>query len=191
MLLNMAAIFNYQKSLLIESVINHQMTKPHIQEIKSDEVSYYKEFLRTGLLEDEDNFRLTLNDDLEAPFPTKGNEDSFTLGAYINNELAGVVSFERDGLNREKLRHKGILFRMYVSKRFRGQGIAKNLIEAVIEQAKTLQGIEQINLTVIKNNETAKALYSKVGFKTFGSEENAIKWKGRYFREEQMVLRLR
>ncbi len=133
---------------------------------------------------------MTAHDDLEAPFPTKDNEDSFTLGAYIDNDLAGVISFERDGINREKLRHKGILFRMYISKQFRGQGIAKSLIEVVVEKAKTIPGIEQINLTVIQNNETARALY-KAGFITFGSEVNAIKWKGRYFTEDQMVLHLR
>ncbi len=80
---------------------------------------------------------------------------------------------------------------MYVSKEFRGQGIAKKLIEVVVLRAKTIPGIEQINLTVIQNNETAKALYKKAGFVTFGSEVNAIKWKGRYFTEDQMVLHLK
>jgi RimJ/RimL family protein N-acetyltransferase len=164
------------------------MSKPIIKEIKSDQLTSYKEFLRTGLIEDEDNFRLTANDDEEAPFPTNNKEDSFTLGAYINNELAGVVSFERDGAEREKLRHKGILFRMYISKKFRGRGVGRELIGAVMQRAEKLPGIEQINLTVIENNEAAKALYRKCGFVTFGSEKRAIKWKGRYFTEDQMVL---
>jgi RimJ/RimL family protein N-acetyltransferase len=164
------------------------MSKPIIKEIKSDHLTSYKEFLRTGLIEDEDNFRLTANDDEEAPFPTNNKEDSFTLGAYINNELAGVVSFERDGAEREKLRHKGILFRMYISKKFRGRGVGRELIGAVMQRAEKVTGIEQINLTVIENNEAAKALYRKCGFVTFRSEKRAIKWKGRYFTEDQMVL---
>jgi len=162
-----------------------------IMEIKSDQSEQYKRFLNYGLLHDEENFRITPNDDANAPFPTTDKADSFTLGAYVGNELAGIVSFARDGENREKLRHKGILFRMYVSKDFRGQGIAKKLIEALLLRVKEIPDIEQINLTVIANNDNAKALYEKFGFVTFGSEPNAIKLKDKYFTEDQMVLKLK
>jgi RimJ/RimL family protein N-acetyltransferase len=166
------------------------MNNIEVIEIKSDQIEHYKKFLTFGLINDEENFRITPNDDLNAPFPTKDTLDSFSLGAYIDNELAGIVSFTRDGGDREKLRHKGILFRMYVSNVFRGQGIAKKLIEKLIERVKEISDIEQINLTVIANNDNAKKLYEKFGFVLFGSESNAIKWKGKYFAEDQMVLRL-
>jgi ribosomal protein S18 acetylase RimI-like enzyme len=80
---------------------------------------------------------------------------------------------------------------MYVSKDFRGQGIAKKLIETLIERVRQISDIEQINLTVIANNDNAKNLYEKFGFVTFGSESNAIKWKGKYFTEDQMTLKLK
>jgi ribosomal protein S18 acetylase RimI-like enzyme len=162
-----------------------------ITEIKSDQVKLYKMFLNYGLINDEDNFRITPNDDLNAPFPTKDKSDSFTLGAFSDNDLVGVVSFARDGSDREKLRHKGILFRMYVSKDYRGQGIAKKLIEKLIERVRQVSDIEQINLTVIAHNDKAKKLYEKFGFVTFGSENEAIKWKGNYFTEDQMKLKLK
>lgn len=162
-----------------------------ITEIKSDQAEHYKQFLTFGLINDEENFRITPNDDLNASFPTRDKLDSFTLGAYSDNELAGIVSFTRDGGDREKLRHKGMLFRMYVSRDFRGQGIAKKLIEKLIERVKQISDIEQINLTVIANNDNAKKLYEKFGFVTFGSESNAIKWKGKYFTEDQMTLKLK
>jgi ribosomal protein S18 acetylase RimI-like enzyme len=60
----------------------------------------------------------------------------------------------------------------------------------LIEKVKQLSTIEQIKLTVISNNANAKKLYEKFGFKTFSSEEHAIKWKGKYFTEDQMALRL-
>ena len=167
------------------------MNTIEITEIKSDQIEEYKTFLTFGLIHDEENFRITPNDDLHALFPTKDTLDSFTLGAYSDNELAGIVSFTRDGGDREKLRHKGILFRMYVSRDFRGQGIAKKLIGELIERVKQLADIEQINLTVIATNDNAKKLYEKFGFVTFGSESNAIKWKGNYFTEDQMTLKLR
>ncbi len=166
------------------------MGKLIIAEITSDKIIAYKEFLTNGLLNDEENFRITPEDDLNASFPTLDKEDSFTIGAYFDNILAGVVSFARDGHDREKLRHKGILFRMYVSSGFRGRGIAKKLIEELINRVRKIGTIEQINLTVIASNTNAKMLYEKCGFITFGSETNAIKWKGKYFTENQMVLML-
>ncbi|MBI3257944.1 MAG: GNAT family N-acetyltransferase [Ignavibacteriae bacterium] len=162
-----------------------------IHEIKSKRIKEYKKFLTIGLIDDEENFRITPNDDSNAHFPTKDTADSFTLGAYISGNLAGVVSFTRDGIDREKLRHKGILFRMYVSKNHRGNGIGKLLIEGLLYRVKTLGNIEQINLTVVSNNNNAKSLYEKFGFRTFGVETNAIKWNGKYFDEEQMVLMLK
>ncbi len=162
-----------------------------IREIFSQQLVVYRAFLNVGLVEDEESFRITPTDDADAPFPTKDREDSFTLGAYIGESLAGVVSFMREGGDREKLRHKGLLFRMYVAKNARGRGVAKMLIQDVIARVKGLDDIEQINLTVIANNEHAKTLYEKIGFVSFGSEYNAIKWNGKYFTEELMVLRIK
>ena len=80
------------------------MNDLEIIEIKSDQIELYKKFLTIGLNNDEENFRITPNDDLNTPFPTKDKVDSFTLGAYYENQLVGVVSFTRDGGDREKLR---------------------------------------------------------------------------------------
>jgi len=62
------------------------------------------------------------------------------------------------------------------------------LVSEVIQRAKVLSGMEQINLTVIAANEPAKNLYTQIGFTVFSVEKNAIKYKGQYFDEEQMVL---
>lgn len=167
------------------------MGKAVITEIKSEQLELYKKFLSTGLTQDEENFRISPADEVHAAFPTKDKADSFTLGAYADGELAGIVSFARDGADREKLRHKGILFRMYVANGYRGYGIGAALINELVKRVSKIDDIEQINLTVIANNAIAKNLYQKFGFETFGSEENAIKWKGKYFREDQMVLRLK
>ena len=162
----------------------------HIREIYSAQVKTYKEFLREGLVTDEAHFRISPDDDRNEGFPTRDVNDSFTLGAFISDELAGVVSFERDGRHREKLRHKGILFRMYVAAKFRKKGLSLHLIEALISRVKAIPDIEQINLTVISANDTARHIYTRLGFERFAQEKNAIKWKGIYFDEEQYVLML-
>lgn len=162
-----------------------------ISEITSSQSKLYKDFFLRGLVEDEENFRISPSDESNASFPTADRTDNFTLGAYVGDVLAGVVSFERDGAEREKLRHKGTLFRMLVAKEFRAQGVGKKLMEEVIGRVKNIQNIEQINLTVVALNHTAKQLYEKYGFRVFSVEEHAIKWKGKYFTEESLVLRLK
>jgi ribosomal protein S18 acetylase RimI-like enzyme len=168
-----------------------KMTGIEIREIRSPQMELYKMFLATALQSDEESLLITHKDNSTAPFPTKDRNDSFTLGAYSENVLAGVASFARDGEDREKLRHKGLMFTMYVLKEFRGRGIAKELLEDLIKKVKAIPDIEQINLIVISNNEKAKQLYEKFGFKRYGTELNSIKWQGRYFSEDLMVLRLR
>lgn len=158
-----------------------------IKEIYSDFEKTYKLFFINGLLSDENCFRMTVKDEEKEPFPTQNRSDSFTLGAFQNDELVGVVSFERDGKTREKQQHKGILFRMLVSVEYRGLGISKKLIEALLARVKALQDIEQINLTVVSHNSKAIQLYQSFRFEVFSSEKNAVKWKGHYFTENQMV----
>lgn len=168
-----------------------------IVEIKSDADFDYKRFFLEGLREHEDFFRISPNDELRAAFPTAGTPDSFTLGAVSGDDdgeeekLLGVVSFEREGAAREKLRHKGLLFRMYVDKNSGGKGIGKRLIREVIERARALGDIEQINLTVVGSNERAKGLYASFGFAPFSLEKEAIKYNEKYFDEETMVLFLK
>lgn len=58
----------------------------------------------------------------------------------------------------------------------------------VINQANTLVGVEQINLTVVSSNESAKGLYTSLGFYVFGTERNALKIGQQYFDEDYMVL---
>ncbi len=166
------------------------MSSIEIKEIFSTEIEQYKMFLTAALKSDEESLLITHKDNKDALFPTKDRNDSFTLGAYAENVLAGIVSFARDGEDREKLRHKGIISTMYVSKEFRGHGIARRLLEELIKRVKAIPGIEQINLIVISSNSTAKQLYEKFGFEKFGTELNSIKWEGKYFSEDLMVLRL-
>lgn len=165
------------------------MIKIEIKEIFSNQNEQYKKFLADALQADEDSLIITAEDNSNAAFPTKDRNDSFTLGAYVGNILGGVVSFERDGENREKLRHKGLLSTMYVSKEFRGHGIARKLLEELINRVKAVPGIEQINLIVVADNMKAKQLYEKFGFEKYGTEQSSIKWKNKYFAEDQMVLR--
>ena len=149
----------------------------------------YDVFFTEGLRTHQDCFRISPTDQASEPFPTSGQADSFTLGLLTDtDELVAVVSFEREGRTREKIRHKGLLFRMYVAAKHSGQGYGKILLDETIRRARLLPDLEQINLTVIATNTVAKRQYEKQGFRQFAFEKNAIKYNDTYKDEEQMVL---
>jgi ribosomal protein S18 acetylase RimI-like enzyme len=64
---------------------------------------------------------------------------------------------------------------MYVTSNQRGLGVGETLLTEAINKAKRIKGIEKLNLSVVTTNEKAKKLYSKLGFRVFGLEENALK----------------
>ena len=149
----------------------------------------YRKFRLEGLTKHPDCFRSTPAEKADEPFPTYGTPDSFTLGLLTDaDELAGIVSFQREGQNRQKFRHKGLLSGMYVADPYSGQGLGRRLLEETIRRAGLVPGMEQINLTVTATNSVAKRLYEKVGFRQFAFEKNAFKDGDTYYDEEQMVL---
>ena len=80
---------------------------------------------------------------------------------------------------------------LFVNPEFRGKGIGRALLSALLEKARTLPGLEQVDLTVSAQQVAAKTLYRSLGFETFGVERAALKIGDQYFDEEYMVLRLR
>ena len=116
-------------------------------------------------------------------FTTKGN---YTFGAFDQAQLVGVVTLLQE--QRKKIRHRANIFAMYVSPSKRGAGLGKALMTAAIQKAKTIEGIEQINLTVTATNQRAKQLYAKLGFQEFGLEKNALKVGDVYYDDLFMVL---
>ncbi|PAV31497.1 GNAT family N-acetyltransferase [Virgibacillus profundi] len=116
----------------------------------------------------------------------KSPQDSFTFGAFYGYELIGVVTLVKE--KRVKLWHKTSIVAMYVTKEKRGYGIGKALLVEAIQKARDLRVIEQVYLTVVTTNSSAKRLYSSFGFKVFGTEKNALKYNDTYFDEYHMVL---
>jgi ribosomal protein S18 acetylase RimI-like enzyme len=115
-----------------------------------------------------------------------GNE-SFIFAAF-NPELCGTVGLVRH--KGAKDRHKAFIWGVYVDSPVRGQGIARRLMEAAIERARTLPGLEDLQLTVVTTNAPAIALYEDLGFTTYGIEPHALKIGAQYHDEAMMRLEL-
>jgi RimJ/RimL family protein N-acetyltransferase len=117
------------------------------------------------------------------------SEEKFVLGAFDGEDaLVGIVTFIRE--NSLKTAHKGNIFGMYVTPECRGQGVGKRLILDLITRARNFEGLEQINLTVVSTNLSAKNLYESIGFRSYGVERNALKFNGQYDDEDLMVIYL-
>jgi RimJ/RimL family protein N-acetyltransferase len=68
--------------------------------------------------------------------------------------------------------------------------VARAMLEKVLAQCKTIDGLEEVNLAVGTFNQPARALYKSLGFETYGIEPRAIKIENTYVDEELMVLQL-
>jgi ribosomal protein S18 acetylase RimI-like enzyme len=119
----------------------------------------------------------------------KPDKDNFVLGAFDDSgSLFGIVTFMRE--SSLKTSHKGNVFGMYVAPEGRGQGLGKSLMIELIRKVKKCDGVEQINLTVVSENDSAKKLYKSLGFEVYGIERKALKFNGQYFDEDLMVLNI-
>jgi ribosomal protein S18 acetylase RimI-like enzyme len=94
--------------------------------------------------------------------------DNVILGAFDAGSLVGMVGVRREA--RKNLLHKAVLWGMYVTPASRGRGIARELLEQVLERAASMPGLRQVNLCVNTENSSAIAMYRAAGFETFGIE---------------------
>ena len=102
--------------------------------------------------------------------------------------LVGVVGLSRE--TRAKSRHKAVVFGMFVAPEHRRRGVGTALLAYAIAEARAQQGLEQLVLTVTASNASARRLYARHGFRSFGVEPRAIRVDGRYFDKDHMILLL-
>lgn len=109
---------------------------------------------------------------------------SVIFGAFRQQTLVGTAgSYRPPGA---KQRHKALLVGVYVSEAARGGGVARALVQAVIEQARGEVG--QILTTVNAANGSAWRLYESLGFRQWGLQPRSLKVGEGYVDEVEMVL---
>ena len=112
--------------------------------------------------------------------------DNLTLGAFLDDVLIGTVVFVRRSSDVET--HRGHIWGMYVVSEHQSKGIGRALLTRTIEHARSLPGLEQIELEVESYNESAIGLYSSLGFVLSGIDPRARIVDGQYIDDERMVL---
>ena len=110
------------------------------------------------------------------------------FGAFDGEHLIGTTRIYQE--DRIKRRHKMNVVGVFVKPEYRGQRISSRLIEVAIAYARTVEGIERIELSVESRNAVAKALYASFGFETWGTEPALVKYEGAYYDADYMTLKL-
>jgi ribosomal protein S18 acetylase RimI-like enzyme len=115
-------------------------------------------------------------------------DNSCYLGAFDQGRLIGNATFIRS--TGVKDRHKGAIYSVYVTPAYRGQGVAHQVLKALIDKAKEDATLEQIVLVAVSGG-NAQRVYKRLGFETFGTEWHGLKVGSTYVDEDHMMLRLR
>jgi len=126
-----------------------------------------------------------LEQDLSARIPPP-DSPSVLFGAFAGGTLSGSAGlYVWPGM---KQRHKAELWGMYVAPSLHRRGVGSALLSAVIDHARTRVAVVQ--LTVLHANNAAKALYSRLGFVSYGIEKRALRHQGIDHDDELMALDL-
>lgn len=161
-----------------------------IKVLEKKDADVYKKLRLEALKLSPEAFASSYEEEKEFTIETFGNRlsnsNSYTLGAFENGKLLGVVTLHLE--QKAKLKHRITIFAVYVAVGNRGHGVAKKLLKEAITRSKQINGIEAIYLTVGAANQPAKNLYKSLGFATYGIDKKALKIGNTYFDEELMVL---
>lgn len=109
------------------------------------------------------------------------------FGAFAP-ELVGLVGVMRE--EKRKGAHKAFIWGMYVSEAARGLGAGGGLLEAAIGQARSWEGVRQLQLGVSETAEAAQRLYARHGFVRWGTEPEGLFDGERFVAEHHMALAL-
>jgi RimJ/RimL family protein N-acetyltransferase len=112
--------------------------------------------------------------------------DRAIFAAIVDDEVVGTVGVFQE--NRVKTRHKAVIWGMYVSPKYRRQGLGGKLVDMAVSFARDEIKAGAVFLSVETANESAKKLYRSKGFQHWGTEPRAFMVEGKYLSDDHMAL---
>ena len=100
------------------------------------------------------------------------SETEVEILAEVNGVVAGLAGIDTVG-GRDKIRHRAD-FGISIDRQYWNLGIGTELLHACIDCARKA-GYEQIELSVVAENETAITMYRKAGFEAYGRNPRGFK----------------
>ena len=100
------------------------------------------------------------------------SETEIEILAELDGAVAGLAGIESVG-GRDKIRHRAD-FGISIDRQYWNLGIGTALMNACVDRARKA-GYEQIELSVVAENEPALAMYRKAGFEEYGRNPRGFK----------------
>lgn len=120
---------------------------------------------------------------LESRLSGLKTQHAIYITAWVGKELAGVCGIDRRVSGQRRTPHVGT-FGIVIAKKFRAQGVGKQISLVALEAAQTgIPGLKIIELEVFGDNAPAIALYKKLGFKQYGRLPKGLLYKAKYMDE--------
>ena len=111
--------------------------------------------------------------------------ESVIIGAF-HSVLIGAVGLYRDRLLKSS--HKTHLWGLYVTQTYRRQGVASELLDAVLRHAATLPEVSWVHLKVSAATPGAQRLYERAGFRVWGTEPAGARYNGQTVADFHMAF---
>ena len=115
------------------------------------------------------------------------SEKGFLVTAYVDGEIIGDlgVTLIRPHM---KYLHRGYLG-MSIREKYCSKGLGSFMMQTALDQARA-NGFEQVELGVFSDNDRARGLYKKFGFKEYGMNPRAFKLKDGTYRDEIIMVKI-
>jgi len=113
-----------------------------------------------------------------------GTTTSHIFVARDGEEIIGMAAaFQEQG---ERVNHIAYMWGVYLREAYRGQGIGKKMMQALISEVQQNKEIKKINLNVNTKQKSAVKAYKSLGFQVAGTLHMELKINGEYFDEYVM-----
>jgi ribosomal protein S18 acetylase RimI-like enzyme len=161
-----------------------------IRELRNGDVEAYARLRRESLLDSPLAFVASPADDVFSDEERVCEEirrtpESVIIGAF-RPVLVDAVGLYRDRLLKSS--HKTHLWGLYVTPTHRRQGIASELLDAVLRHAATLPEVSWVHLKVSAATPGAQRFYERAGFRVWGTEPAGARYKGQTVADFHMAF---
>lgn len=134
-----------------------------IRSFQKEDITYLNQLRRTRYVCD--NILSLVDETKEQTYCYFTEENTHIFIASYEDHPIGYIKLKIDSEIRRK--HKGVIS-IAVDKNYHGKGVGSKLFEAIIDLSKNWLMLKKLELTVLKNNEKAIALYERFGFELEG-----------------------
>jgi ribosomal protein S18 acetylase RimI-like enzyme len=162
-----------------------------IRPLGADDAAAFHALRLRGLRESPEAFGSSYEEEVDRQLEVVAGRltgDTVVYGAWDGEVLAGIGGLYRE--RNRKARHRATVWGMYVAPEARGRGLGRALLHALVAHARTLDGVDRLELGVTTTNTAARALYLAFGFTSYGIQPDAYRDDRGSWDAELMTLEL-